>query len=41
MDKPEAPDAAARRAAIQATAGSADEIFDPVYLERLRQDWPD
>lgn len=33
-------EAAERRAAIEATAGSADDIFEPDYLERLRQDWP-
>ena len=33
-------EAAERRAAIKGTAGSADDIFEPGYLERLRQDWP-
>lgn len=41
MDAPDDPDLAARRAAIQDTAGSAVEIFAPDYLKRLRQDWPD
>lgn len=37
------PDEAAadRLAAIEATAGSADDIFDPDFLQALRQDWPD
>lgn len=37
------PDEAAanRLAAIAATAGSADDIFDPEFLQMLRQDWPD
>ena len=34
------PDEAAERlAAIEATAGSAGDIFEPGYLERLREDW--
>lgn len=41
MDTPDAPDAETRLAAIRATGGSADDIFDPDYMERLRQDWPD
>lgn len=32
-------DAADRRAAIDATAGSADDVFEPDYLDRLRADW--
>lgn len=42
MDVPPQPyRAAARLAAIQATAGSAEGIFEPGYLETLRLDWPD
>jgi len=41
MDAPAKPDCVARLAAIHATAGSAADIFDPGYLETLRQDWPD
>ena len=40
MTTSEPNDAAERRAAIEETAGSADDIFEPGYLERLRQDWP-
>ena len=32
-------DAATHRAAIKATAGSAEDIFEPDYLDRLRADW--
>lgn len=32
-------DVADRLAAIDATAGSADDIFEPDYLDRLRADW--
>jgi hypothetical protein len=41
MDTPADPDTAVRLAAIRATAGSADDIFAPGCLERLRHDWPD
>jgi hypothetical protein len=41
MTTPDEPDAVARLAAIRATAGSAGGIFEPGYLEALRQDWPD
>lgn len=40
MTAPE-PDTAARVAAIQATEGSADDIFEPGYLQALREDWTD
>lgn len=39
MDTPEDPDAAARLAAILATAGTADDVFPPGYLQALREDW--
>lgn len=40
MTTPSGPDEAAdRRAAVEETAGSADGIFEPGYLERLREDW--
>ncbi|GAB2445688.1 hypothetical protein GCM10027062_28150 [Nocardioides hungaricus] len=32
---------AERRAAVERTAGSASDIFEPGYLERLREDWPE
>lgn len=41
MDAPAPLDRAGRLAAIQATAGSGAGIFEPGYLEALRQDWPD
>ncbi|WP_282595338.1 hypothetical protein [Nocardioides xinjiangensis] len=33
-------DTAARLAVIEATAGSANDIFEPGYLQALREDWP-
>lgn len=41
MDTPDSLVPAARLAAIEATAGSADDIFEPGYLCALREDWPD
>lgn len=42
MTNPREPsEAAARLAAIEVTTGSANDIFEPDYLERLRHDWPD
>ena len=38
---PDDPDPAARLAAIHATTGSADDFFEPGYLNALREDWPD
>lgn len=32
---------AERRAALQRTAGSATDLFDVGYLDRLRGDWPE
>jgi hypothetical protein len=40
MDTP-ADTAAARAKAIDETSGSAEDTFEPGYLERLRHDWPD
>jgi hypothetical protein len=41
MDAPAPLDRAVRLAATQATEGSGEDIFEPGYLEALRQDWPD
>ena len=31
----------ARRRAIRAVSGTLDDVYEPGYLETLRQDWPD
>lgn len=41
MGTPDDPDTAARLAAIHATAGRADDVFEPGYLQALREDWAD
>jgi hypothetical protein len=42
MTTPSGPgEAAERLASIKETAGSADNTFEPDYLQTLRQDWPD
>jgi hypothetical protein len=30
----------ARRAAVQRTSGALADVYEPGYLERLRDDWP-
>lgn len=34
-------DRARRRAAVDFSAGSLDVAYEPGYLERLREDWPE
>jgi hypothetical protein len=36
----EARDVARRRDAIQGTAGALSGLYEPGYLDRLRDDWP-
>lgn len=31
----------ARRRAIRSVSGTLDDVYEPGYLQHLRQDWPD